>query len=88
MPRVPVLLGADRTAKKPAWLNDPTPLPQTAATSTSARATSTCLEQGDFYGLDDLFTERQDVVRGLADVYARWIERYRSTGSGSTPRGM
>jgi hypothetical protein len=79
MPRVPVLLGADRTAKKPAWLNDPTRYHDRGDIDFSS-CNQTCFEQGDFFGLDDLFTERQDVVRGLADVYASWIERYRIDG--------
>ena len=79
MPRVPLLLGADRTAKKPAWLNDPTRYHSRGDIDFSS-CNVTCLEQGDFYGLDDLFTERQDVVKGLADAYAGWIERYRIDG--------
>ncbi len=79
MPRVPVLLGADRTAKKPAWLNDPTRYHDRGDIDFSS-CNQTCLEQGDFYGLDDLFTERRDVVRGLVDVYAAWIERYKIDG--------
>jgi len=79
MPRVPVLLGADRTAKKPAWLNDPTRYHNRGDIDFSS-CNETCLEQGDFYGLDDLFTERRDVVRGLVEVYAAWIERYRIDG--------
>ena len=39
-----------------------------------------CFEQGDFFGLDDLFTERPDVRNGLADVYASWIRRYKIDG--------
>jgi glycosidase len=79
MPRVPVLLGADRSAKKPAWLNDPTRYHDRGDIDFSS-CNQTCFEQGDFFGLDDLFTERQDVVRGLAGVYATWIERYRIDG--------
>jgi len=79
MPRVPVLVGDDRTAKKPAWLNDPTRYHDRGDIDFSSCNTA-CLEQGDFFGLDDLFTERPDVVRGLADVYASWIERYRIDG--------
>ena len=37
MPRQPTLIGADRTAKKPEWLNDVTAI-TTAAISTSRRA--------------------------------------------------
>ena len=52
----------------------------TAATSTSARAASVCFEQGDFFGLDDLFTEKPDVVNGLAQVYGDWIRRFKIDG--------
>ena len=79
MPRVPVLLGADRAAKRPAWLNDPTRYHDRGDIDFSS-CNQTCLEQGDFFGLDDLFTERRDVVRGLAQVNATWIERYRIDG--------
>ena len=79
MPRVPLVAAADRAAKKPAWLNDPTRYHDRGDIDFSS-CNTTCLEQGDFFGLDDLFTEREDVVRGLADVYAAWIERYRIDG--------
>ena len=49
---------ADRTAKTPAWLNDPT-MYHNRGDSTFAGESS---EYGDFVGLDDLFTERPEVV--------------------------
>ena len=79
MPRVPVLTGADRTAKKPAWLNDPTRYHDRGDIDFSSCNTA-CLEQGDFFGLDDLFTERRDVVDGLATAYGAWIEKYKIDG--------
>ena len=79
MPRVPVVTGGDRTAKKPAWLNDPTRYHDRGDIDFSSCNTA-CLEQGDFFGLDDLFTERRDVMTGLADVYGSWIERYKIDG--------
>ena len=79
MPRVPVVLGTDHSAKKPAWLNDPTRYHDRGDIDFSS-CNQACFEQGDFFGLDDLFTERRDVVRGLADVYSTWIERYRIDG--------
>ena len=39
-----------------------------------------CFEQGDFFGLDDLFTEQPKVMQGLADVYAEWIRKYKLDG--------
>lgn len=79
MPRVPVLLGGDRTAKKPAWLNDPLRYHNRGDIAFDS-CSETCLEQGDFFGLDDLFTEQPRVVNGLAEVYAAWIRRYKIDG--------
>ncbi len=60
---------ADKSVKVPAWLNDPT-MYHNRGNSTFAGENS---EYGDFYGLDDLWTERPDVVRGLTEIYAHWI---------------
>jgi len=79
MPRVPLLQGLDRTAKKPGWLNDPTRYHNRGDIDFSS-CNEACTEQGDFFGLDDLFTERRDVVDGLATVYGSFIERYRLDG--------
>ena len=79
MPRVPVLEGSDRTAKKPAWLNDVTRYHNRGEIAFDS-CSELCFEQGDFFGLDDLFTEQPRVVAGLADVYASWIRRYKVDG--------
>jgi pullulanase-type alpha-1,6-glucosidase len=34
-------------------------------------------EYGDFFGLDDLWTERPEVVKGMTDIYRTWV---RDTG--------
>ncbi|GLY20386.1 pullulanase-type alpha-1,6-glucosidase [Micromonospora sp. NBRC 101691] len=60
---------ADRTVKVPAWLNDAT-MYHNRGDSTFAGENS---EYGDFFGLDDLWTERPEVVRGLTKVYGDWI---------------
>ena len=40
----------------------------------------TCFEQGDFFGLDDLFTEKPNVhERARADLLA-WITRFKVDG--------
>jgi glycosidase len=31
---------------------------------------------GDFFGLDDVFTENPRVVRGMIDIYGAWIDKY------------
>jgi glycosidase len=33
-------------------------------------------QQGDFSGLDDIFTEKATVVQGFADVFANWVNTY------------
>ncbi|SCL15435.1 alpha-1,6-glucosidases, pullulanase-type [Micromonospora nigra] len=60
---------ADARVKVPAWLNDPT-MYHNRGDSTFAGENS---EYGDFFGLDDLWTERPEVVRGLTKVYADWV---------------
>ncbi|AGL18842.1 alpha-amylase [Actinoplanes sp. N902-109] len=70
-PYPPVLDPADRDVKKPAWLNDPL-MYHNRGDSTFTGENS---EYGDFYGLDDLWTERPDVVRGMTKIYADWIGR-------------
>ncbi len=75
MPKIPTLFGADRTAKKPSWLNDVTNYHDRGDIDLSS-CDQACDEQGDLSGLDDLFTEKPAVVQGLADVYATWIQRF------------
>ncbi|MFU8876389.1 pullulanase-type alpha-1,6-glucosidase [Micromonospora sp. SL4-19] len=62
---------ADAKVKVPAWLNDPT-MYHNRGDSTFVGENS---EYGDFFGLDDLWTERPEVVRGMTDIYAQWITR-------------
>ena len=35
---------------------------------------------GDFFGLDDLFTENPRVVNGMIDIYKAWIRDFRIDG--------
>ncbi|MGH3731037.1 MAG: pullulanase-type alpha-1,6-glucosidase, partial [Micromonosporaceae bacterium] len=60
---------ADRNAKTPDWLNDPT-MYHNRGDSTFAGESA---EYGDFVGLDDLFTERPEVVRGMVEIYQKWV---------------
>ena len=59
----------DATAKTPAWLNDPT-MYHNRGDSTFQGESDT---YGDFSGLDDLFTERPEVIDGMIDIYAEWM---------------
>ncbi len=62
----------DASAKYPAWLNNPIYYHN--------RGNSTFVGEnslyGDFFGLDDLFTEHPDVVAGMIDVYKNLISVY------------
>ncbi|CAM2070499.1 Pullulanase [Sulfidibacter corallicola] len=63
---------ADANAKSPAWLNDPIYYHN--------RGNSTFVGEnslyGDFFGLDDLFTEHPDVVDGFIDICKHWIDEF------------
>ncbi len=58
--------------KVPAWLNDPT-MYHNRGDSTFAGESA---EQGDFVGLDDLWTERPEVVEGMEKIYQRWVRDF------------
>ncbi|MFJ8469182.1 pullulanase-type alpha-1,6-glucosidase [Streptomyces swartbergensis] len=68
-PRTPKVT---RTDKVPSWLNDPT-MYHNRGDSTFAGESSA---HGDFSGLDDLWTERPEVVRGMERIYRRWVRDF------------
>ncbi|MCM4080940.1 alpha-amylase family glycosyl hydrolase [Paractinoplanes hotanensis] len=68
-PYEPVLDEAEKNLKVPAWLNDTT-LYHNRGDTTFVGENSL---YGDFFGLDDLFTEHPRVVNGMIDVYRKWI---------------
>ena len=61
-----------KNIKKPAWLNDPRNY-HNRGDSTFSGESSTF---GDFFGLDDLFTERPEVVQGWVQVWSDWITKF------------
>ncbi|MGW7301175.1 pullulanase-type alpha-1,6-glucosidase [Streptomyces sp. NPDC054829] len=63
---------AAKNAKVPSWLNDPT-MYHNRGDSTFAGESS---ENGDFSGLDDLWTERPEVVSGMEKIYQRWVRDF------------
>lgn len=71
-PFSPVVSAQEKTVKKPAWLNDVT-LYHNRGNTTYSGENST---YGDFAGLDDLFTENPEVVRGMQDIYDHWIRTF------------
>ncbi|MER6958589.1 pullulanase-type alpha-1,6-glucosidase [Streptomyces sp. NPDC000618] len=75
-PRTPTVTAAKTNVKVPSWLNDPT-MYHNRGDSTFAGENS---EQGDFSGLDDLWTERPEVVSGMEKIYRRWVRDFRIDG--------
>ncbi|MCF3133305.1 pullulanase-type alpha-1,6-glucosidase [Streptomyces olivochromogenes] len=59
-------------SKVPSWLNDPT-MYHNRGDSTYAGESTT---YGDFSGLDDLWTERPEVVSGMEKIYQRWVKDF------------
>jgi len=68
-----------RQVKKPAWLNDVTNYHDRGNIDFNS-CSQVCFEQGDFFGLDDLFTEKPAVMKGLAQIYSSWITRFKVDG--------
>ena len=68
-PYTPVLEAGEANLKVPSWLND--------VTLYHNRGNTTFVDEdsyyGDFFGLDDLFTEHPTVVNGMIDIYKTWI---------------
>ncbi|MFE7277691.1 pullulanase-type alpha-1,6-glucosidase [Streptomyces sp. NPDC057623] len=71
-PRTPAVTAAKKDVKVPSWLNDPT-MYHNRGDSTFAGESST---HGDFGGLDDLWTERPEVVSGMEKIYQRWVRDF------------
>lgn len=71
-PRTPFVPAAKKNLKSPAWLNDPT-MYHNRGDSTFAGESS---DQGDFFGLDDLWTERPEVVEGMEKIYEKWVKDF------------
>lgn len=71
-PYEPFVSSYYKNVKKPAWLNDPRNY-HNRGDSTFSGESSTL---GDFFGLDDLFTERPEVVRGWIQVWSDWITKF------------
>ncbi|QCP00513.1 alpha-amylase [Arthrobacter sp. 24S4-2] len=68
-PYTPKLAAGEEDLKVPAWLNDPALYHNRGDTTFQGEDSF----YGDFFGLDDLFTEHPTVVNGMIDVYEKWI---------------
>jgi glycosidase len=61
---------ADRKIKSPQWLNNRTLYHNRGNTTFSGENSV----YGDFFGLDDLFTEHPRVVKGMTDIFESWVD--------------
>jgi glycosidase len=75
----PYIPTESKKLKNPAWLNDLNNYHNVGDVS-SCWGNGNCTKLGDFYGLDDLATEKPVVYKGWADVYGQWIKRYGFAG--------
>lgn len=71
-PRTPAVPAAKKNVKVPSWLNNPA-MYSNRGDSTYAGESTT---YGDFSGLDDLWTERPEVVSGMEKIYERWVKDF------------
>ena len=60
------------SAKNPAWLNNPIYYHNRGDSTFSGESSL----YGDFFGLDDLFTEHPDVVAGMIDIHKNMITEF------------
>ena len=73
MPYTPVLRKpSDATKRSPAFLNDPLNY-HNRGDSTFTGESSVW---GDFIGLDDVFTEKPEVVKGFKDIFKGYVKNY------------
>jgi alpha-amylase len=75
-PYHPCVPAVEQNVKVPAWLNDVS-LYHNRGNTTFAGENS---QYGDFFGLDDLFTENRRVVDGMIEIYKYWIREFRVDG--------
>jgi glycosidase len=68
----PTVSDGEKHVKKPDWLNDPIYYHNRGDSTFKGESSL----MGDFFGLDDLFTENPRVIRGFIDIYGRWIDDY------------
>ena len=68
-PKTPVIAPQLANIKSPPWLNDPLNYHNRGDVGSSDES----MQFGDFFGLDDLFTESPAVVKGWVDVFSNWI---------------
>lgn len=68
-----------KSAKNPAWLNKLENYHNVGSVD-SCWGEGRCDQLGDFYSLDDVATEKEEVYKGWIDVYGQWIKKYGFAG--------
>jgi glycosidase len=68
-----------KNIKNPSWLNEISNY-HNYGDMNSCWSPGACVRDGDFFGLDDLATEKPEVYKGLAAIYGDWIEEYGFVG--------
>lgn len=68
----PAVAASETGTKVPSWLNDPTMYHNRGDSTYAGEST----DQGDFSGLDDLWTERPEVVHGMERIYQKWVRDF------------
>ncbi len=71
-PYTPQVPPAEANVKSPAWLNNPIYYHNRGNSSFSGENSL----YGDFFGLDDLFTEQPAVVEGMINIHKYWISNF------------
>ena len=71
-PYKPLVAPFSKNEKKPNWLNNLSNYHNRGDSTFSGPS----VLDGDFYGLDDLFTEKPAVVKGWTDVWNSWITKF------------
>ena len=66
--------------KKPEWLNDLNNYTNRGDATSCGWSGEDCLINGDFFGLDDINTAKDEVVQGWIDVYGSWVKKYKIDG--------
>ena len=75
-PYLPVVDPASEESKEPSWLEDVRNYHNRGDSTFSGESVT----YGDVYGLDDLFTEKPEVVQGEIALWSSWIRDYRLDG--------
>ena len=71
-PYTPQVASINSKIKNPAWLNDLTNYHNRGSNDFTGES----ITDGDFFGLDDIFTEKPEVVKGWTDVWSYWIKNF------------